>query len=79
LSARLRWTDDRCDDLAKVVYHNDGRLDTVAEMATESHRELGEIKKTADSRSFSRTQQALITAALLSPVATILAAFLGHH
>lgn len=73
-----RWTDDRLDDLAKIVYHNDGRLDAVSDMATQSHNDLEALKRTADGRRRSRLEQAAIGAALLSPLVTLILGVIYH-
>lgn len=77
--APRRWTDDRLDDLAKVVYHNDGRLDTVHSMASQTHNDLEAIKRAAADHTRSRFEQAAIAAALLSPVATLILGLVYHH
>lgn len=46
-----RWTDERLDDLAKVVYHNDGRLDEVAKQSDDTTSDVKRIVHAAERRS----------------------------
>lgn len=75
---RQRWTDDRIEDLAKVVYHNDGRLDEVSRMSDQAQYDLNELKQRGSSRQISRVQWAAICAALASPVVTLILGVVYH-
>lgn len=76
---RQRWTDERIEDLAKVVYHNDGRLDEVARMSDQTQYDLNDLKQRATGRSTSRLQQAAIAAALASPLVTLVLGLIYHN
>lgn len=70
------------DDLAKVVYHNDGRLDTVADMARHTTNELDALKLAANEHEASKVNHWLIAAAIASPIVTLIVgviALLEHH
>ena len=77
--APRRWTDDRLDDLAKIVYHNDGRLDAVSDMATQSHNDLEALKQSAIGKQRSRLEQWAIAAALASPAVTLILGLIYHN
>jgi hypothetical protein len=76
---RQRWSDERIEDLARVVYHNDGRLDEVARMSDQTQYDLNDLKQRATVRSSSRLQQAAICAALASPFVTLILGVIYHH
>lgn len=76
---RQRWSDDRIEDLAKVVYHNDGRLDEVSRMTDQTQYDLNDLKQRATARSSSRLQQAAIAAAIASPAVTLILGLIYHH
>jgi hypothetical protein len=76
---RARWSDERLDDLAKIVHHNDGRLDTVENMAVHATNELRDLKAHATHRARSRLEQAAIAAALASPIVTLILGLIYHQ
>lgn len=77
--ARTRWTDERIEDLAKVTYHNDGRLDEVTRMSEQTKFELEEMKRTAGIKARGRLEQAMIAAALASPAVTLIITLIHSH
>jgi hypothetical protein len=79
VAQRTRWSDERLEDLAKVVYHNDGRLDVTERVATHASEEVAEMKKHTEMRSRSRVEQFAIAAALFSPITTLVFDLIYHH
>lgn len=75
---RPRWSDDRIEDLARIVYHNDGRLDEVARMSDQTQYDLNELKRRATAHTSSRLQQAAIGAAIISPAVTLVLGLIYH-
>jgi hypothetical protein len=78
--ARTRWTDDRLDDLGKIVLDNDQRLDKVQAMSTKAADDIEEMLKRDALSSRSRWERYAIAAALCSPILTAILHFLpnGH-
>lgn len=70
------------EDLGRVVYHNDGRLDVVEGMARSTREELQrlitELDKRAETRDRSRFERLAIAAACLSPVVTLALGVIYH-
>lgn len=75
---RTRWTDERIEDLAKVTYHNDGRLDEVTRMSEQTKLKLEEMERSAGIKARSRLEQAMIAAALASPAVTLTVTLIYH-
>lgn len=79
---RFRWTDERLDDLAKIVWGNDGRLDVTQAMALHASEELEELihtlEKAAEKTDRSRFERAAIAAACISPIVTLVLGLAYH-
>lgn len=75
---RLRWTDDRIDDLARTVLDNDKLLELVAAKAEKSMNDLDDLHKRDALSSRSRYEQAAIIAALCSPIVTLILSLIHH-
>lgn len=76
--SRTKWTDERVEDLAKVVYHNDGELAAMAKVTERLQYDLEQMKGRESMHQRSRFEQAAILAALASPLVTLVIDLVHH-
>lgn len=72
-----RWTDERLDDLAKLVHHNDGRLDQVANQSADTAASVQRMINAEERRSSHHwSLYPLLVSVLLAEILQLLGAHL---
>lgn len=78
METHSRYSDDRLDDIVALVKANDHRLDTVQDMVQTNDRSIRDLQDSQRSRAHTRSERALIAAALASPFASVAVAIIWH-